>query len=106
MKSEREISIAKARNFDVGYEDHGLPFMYGEFEYEDGGMQGFGSIINIDFVTNFCKAFGVMRLQDCNGKIIKVEHDNSYIYKLIPLKFSRGKIFDVEKWASRTKEVQ
>lgn len=97
---ERKIDIAIARGFDVGYDDHNLPTMYGEFEYETIGIQGLGVVIDINFVTEFCKAFGVMKLQDCNGKIVKVEHDDRYIYKIIPLRFNKGKVFNIEEWSN------
>ena len=100
---EKEISLARVDKLDIGIEDHGCFFMFGGFEYEGGGSwQGFGYIIDEDFIRGILKAFSVERLQDCNGRLIYVEHTHSEIIKLIPLNFGKSQsvIFDIKEWAN------
>lgn len=102
---ETKIRLAKVDNFDIGIENHGGFFMFGGFNYEEGGWQGFGYIINEDFIRGILRVFNVEKLQDCNGKLCYVEQSHSNIHKVIPLSYYKnGKTFDVDKWSSNLKE--
>jgi len=85
-----------------GFEDHGISFMFADFDYEDyWSNQGFGYCINEEFIKKFIQAFGVEQLHECAGKLIKVEHCSYKITKLTPLSFNAGTEFDIAAWSKK-----
>lgn len=103
---EKEIDIARIESCDIGFDDHGLFLMFGRFLYEKEGVttgsQGIGYVIDEEFIKRFINVCEVSTLLECEGKIVKVEHTNDKIYKIIPLS-KDGKIFDIEKWSADAK---
>ena len=106
MKEKIEKSLAKLSGFDVGVEDHGCFVMHGTFRYEDGGAQGFGYVINADFIEGVIGVFGVDALQRVNGKSCWVYHTSSNISRLEPLHKSDGKAFDISEWSEKCKKKE
>lgn len=103
MTEKIDKDLGRVEGLDVGIEDHGYFFMWGGFNF--GGLrQGFGYIINEEFIRRFLKVFEVDRLQKCNGRICWVERTHSAILKLIPLPFEKGETFDIEKWSKKESE--
>ena|SRR3990167_3196103 len=99
-----ERSLAKARNFDIWLEDHGLLVLDGHFEYEDGGAQGMGYCVDTAFLMRFLVAFGVDHLQKVNGKSCWVTHTNDKISKIEPLHKKDGEAFDIPTWREWAKK--
>jgi hypothetical protein len=94
-----ERELAKCLGFDIGVEDHGMPYMFGQFDYEDSGRsQGFGYCIDTSFLMRFLAVFGVEKLQQVNGKSCWVTHDISSILKVEPLHKREGRPFDLKEW--------
>lgn len=95
-----ERELAKTASHDIGIEDHGFMVMYGIFEYEDGGAQGWGVQIDLDFVRGILGVFGVDKLRQVNGKSCWVTHCASRIHRVEPLHKKDGVPFDVDAWTS------
>jgi hypothetical protein len=92
-------SLAKCSGVDLGIEDHGCPFLYCRFSYEDGGTQGFGTTVDTDFLMGFMGVFGVRMLREVNGMSCWVTHEVDRIHLVEPLHRKDGKPFDVDAWA-------
>lgn len=103
---EKEIDIAKIKNCDIGFDDHGLFLMFGRFIYQKEGVatgsQGIGYVIDEEFIKRFIRVCDGSTLLDCEGQLVKVEHTNDKITKIISLT-KDGKIFDIEKWSADAK---
>lgn len=93
-----ERELAKCRDFDVQIEDHGILVLAGTFEYESGGVQGLGYMIDASFLMRFMSVFGVEYLKDVNGKSCWVTHDDSSITKIEPLHKKEGQAFIIKDW--------
>ena len=100
----REKLLAKCREFDFGIEDHGIPFLFGTFEYDSGVCQGLGYGFDDAFLMRFLAVFGVQKLRQVNGKSCWVTCDDSKIYKIEPLHKKDGTAFDIDAWAKWVKE--
>lgn len=96
--ADKERSLAKCSDFDFGIEDHGLPVLFGSFEYDEWGVQGLGYSVDAEFLKRFLAVFGVRQLNDVNGKSCWVTHNNSQILKIEPLHKKDGVPFDIEEW--------
>lgn len=96
--TDKERLLAKCVGFDFGVEDHGLPVLFGTFEYEDSVHQGLGYIVDVGFMKSFLAIFGVDKLSKVNGKSCWVTCDNSKIYKIEPLHKKDGVPFDIETY--------
>ena len=95
----KEKELAKITECDVGYEDHGCPFLFCTFEYEDSNSrQGFGYIPDMAFILRFLDAVCVDTLQKCVGKTVWVTHTNDEILRVDPLHKKEGKPFIIEDW--------
>ncbi len=46
---EEYRALAKCVEFDVGVEDHGCPTLFGYFDYDEGGCQGLGYMVDMAF---------------------------------------------------------
>lgn len=96
-KIELTRELAKCVHFDVGVKDHAQLYMHGHFDY-DGAGQGFGLIIDPDFIVRFLAVFRVDRISQVNGKPCWITHDSGEIFKIEPLFPKDGETFDVQKW--------
>lgn len=99
-----ERSLAKCRGFDFVIEDHGCPFLAGTFEYDDGGCQGLGYVINVAFLMRLLDAVGAESLRELEGRSCWVTHDHSHISKIEPLHKKDGKPFVIAEWQEWTKK--
>jgi len=100
----KERQLARCKDFDFYIEDHGLPAIRGGFEYDNGGFQGFGYMVNTAFLMRFMAAVGVDSLRALNGKSCWVTADWEKIYKVEPLHKKDGVAFDIEEWVEWTKK--
>ena len=100
--SEFEHEVARCEGFEVGVEDHGMPYMFGTFHY-DGGGQGFGYAIDADFIKRFLQVFRVDRLSKVNGRHCWVTHNHSSITRVEPMLPDEGEAFDVLAWSETAK---
>lgn len=101
---DEERTLARCRNFDIGFEDHGCLVFLGHFEYEESGCQGFGYVINTEFVRRFLNAVGVDAVKKLEGKSCWVTHTFDGISKIEPLHKKDGKAFDIRKWQEECKK--
>lgn len=99
-----ERELARITSCDVGYEDHGCPVMFCNFDYESGGGQGLGCIIDMAFILRFLNAVGEEKLHDCIGKSVWVTHDHSSISIIEPLHKKDGKTFIISEWGEWVKK--
>lgn len=95
--------LARCKGFDFAIEDHGLPVLYGHFEYEGSGGQGFGYMVDAAFLMRFMGVFGVERLQQVNGRSCWVTHTSDRITLIEPLHASDGQPFDIGAWEAWVK---
>lgn len=97
MKEE----IARCSGFDIGWEDHGLPYLFGSFDM-DGTVTGLGLQVDIAFLFNFLAVFNVDRLQRVNGRECRlIFNGDSLAAKLLEIRplFKRdGKPLVIEEW--------
>jgi hypothetical protein len=98
-----EREVARCEGFDIISNDHGGLAMGGAFNYNGGG-QGLGYVIDIDFVKRFMEVFGVERLRDVNGKACLVTHSHDDIKLIEPLLPNEGTTFDIHAWSKNLKE--
>ena len=97
------IDIGEFNGVDVGFA-HGGFVMHGA-HYDGTNEQGFGYVIDTEFIIKFMDAFGAKRLQECNGKLIFVEHNNNKIHRLIPVRKNRyEREFDIINWLNKNKK--
>lgn len=101
---KKEKHLARCVDFDFGIEDHGCPYLFGRFDYDDCGSQGFGYVIDTDFLMRFIRVFGVEQLRDVNGKSCWVVANSSKIYEVHPLHKEDGKPFIIEDWVKKFKK--
>ena len=97
MNPGYDRELARLKNFDFALSDHGFPVLKGTFDYGGSG-QGFGYVVDTDFITAFLRAVGVNELQQVNGKTVWVTHSNFQIFKIEPLMKGDGETFDVTEW--------
>lgn len=102
--SDEKRSLAKCSGFDAMLENHGCVVLAGSFDYEDGGSQGLGYVINAAFLREFMRVFNVERLQQVNGRSCWVTHSYNNISKVEPLHKADGKTFDIKAWSDALKE--
>lgn len=79
------MDIAKFEGLDVGFEDHGIFVIFGGVDYLEGGHQGLGYSASMELIQKIIVAAGVTKLQEANGCMVFVEHDNSHISRIISL---------------------
>ncbi len=95
-----ERKLAKCGNFDFGIEDHGMPVLWGDFEYDEGGVQGLGYQVDVAFLMRFMGVFGVREMGDVNGRSCwVVQDDKGDIRRIEPLHRADGEAFDIDEWA-------
>ena len=99
-----ERTLAKCVKFDFCIEDHGLPFMTGHFDYEDGGSQGFGYMVDAAFLMRLVEAVGVDSLRALDGKSCWVTHTHDSIVSVEPLHKKQGTPFVIADWVKWNKE--
>lgn len=99
MTTDTRREVARCSGFDVGSDDHGGIAMLGAFNY-DGGGQGFGYRIDIEFVQKFLSVFRADRLRQVEGRYCMVTHTHCDILKVEPLLPSDGEAFDVHQWSA------
>jgi hypothetical protein len=105
--SAPERHLARIVGFDLWF-DRGwqLPLMSGHFEYEGGGHQGIGYIVDTEFVGKLCEAVGVDTLKALSGKSCWVTHTRDRILKVEPLHAKDGTPFNVDTdWTTRLKAL-
>jgi len=105
-EESKEIDIARIESCDIGFDDHGLFLMFTRFVYvkkgHNTGSQGIGYVIDDEFIKRFIRACGAVMLSQCNGTMVRVEHTQERINKIIPLLKGEDKyIFDIDKWRNR-----
>lgn len=104
---EEYRALAKCAEFDVGI-GHGCPTLFGHFEYDEGGCQGFGYMVDVAFLMRFMAVFSVGQLQDVNGKSCWVVFDaqhhfragssSEHIIRIDPLHHKDGQPFSIPDW--------
>ena len=92
-----ERELAKCKGFDFEIHDRGYG-LRGCFEYESGGCQGLGYIVDVSFILGFLQAVGVNSIQSLENKSCWVTHDHSSITLIEPLHKKDGKPFSIKKW--------
>lgn len=97
MRGEKQRRLARCVKFDFGTEDHGMPFLFGHFEGE-GWVQGFGYMVDTDFMQRFLRVFEVERMQQVNGRACWVTYSYDRIHKVEPLLSGEGTTFDIDEW--------
>ena len=102
MNPEREL--AKAKDFDIQIEDHGIPVLSGYFDYEGGSAQGLGYFVDMAFVMRFMGVFGVEYLHRVEGKSCWVTHTNDKILSIEPLHAKDGTPFVIQDWIDWNEE--
>jgi hypothetical protein len=95
--------LAQAIDFDIQDNEHGGLMLGGHFQYEGGGCQGLGYILDIEFIQRFMGVFNVHRLGDIQGASCWVTHDESGITKIEPLHKEYGIAFNIAGWPSKKK---
>jgi hypothetical protein len=100
----RVREVGRISHSDIRDNEHGSLFYGGSFTYESGG-QGFGVIIDIEFVESIMRVFGrPKKLSDLNGQACWVTHCHSAIHLLEPLLPGEGKVFDIDRWADEASQ--
>ena len=100
---ETEMDLAKYADPDVGFEDHGIFAMFGQFDYLDCGCQGLGYCIDLDFLEKFIRVFGVCSLHKCT-ELVWVEHNRMKIFRIISV--DGEKEFDIGKWTEECRKKE
>ena len=98
--SKQVKQLAKCVHADIVIEDHGIPFLQVDFDYEDGGSQGLG-VYQLDsaFVMRFMCAIGVITLSDAPGKSCwVVQGEDGMISEVHPLHKKNGIPFIIKDW--------
>lgn len=90
----------------IGIEDHGCLTIKGFFNYEGGGGQGLGYIIDDIFIYGFLKVFGVENLEETNKKIVWVLHDDSSIHAIKTFTFDGKRSFNIKKWGNYLEKIR
>ena len=93
-------SLAKAVDIDIVDNDHGWLHLGGHFDYEDGGCQGIGRGLDMEFIRLFMDVFGVEKLRQVNGRSCWVTHSYDNITLIEPLHAKDGQAFDIDRWAA------
>ena len=106
--------LAKCVGFDFGVEDHGLPTLFGHFEYDDDGCQGLGYMVDTAFLMRFLAVFQAEKLQNVNGESCWVVFDDEsnfrcgmgseHIIRIDPLHQKGGRSFNLAEWKAWVKE--
>ncbi|HEX3458513.1 MAG TPA: hypothetical protein VHR97_11215 [Candidatus Baltobacteraceae bacterium] len=97
----RAREVARIEHCDIRDNEHGGLFFGGAFKYDSSG-QGFGYIIDIEFVQGIMRVFGWPKsLSSCNAKACWVTHCQTDIHLVEPLLPDEGKVFDVDAWCKR-----
>ena len=97
MKAGRYL--AKVREADICIEDHGIPYLSVQFDYDEGVSQGLGAYtLDGAFVFRFMLALGVDSLKRAEGKSCWVEADGGNIYSISPLHKKDGPPFVIKEW--------
>jgi len=97
--NEPTRSLARITECDFMIDDHGLPMLHCMFDYEDGGCQGLGQIVDIAFLMRFMAVFGLEYLRQAKGLSCWVTHVHERIMKIEPLHKRDGRPFDIDEWA-------
>ncbi len=100
--SEYTWEPAKITEVDVGFEDHGIFTLFATFDYGGAG-QGLNYAVDQEFIERFIVACGVNALSKCKNRIVMVLHGHDNIKAISPMKFEKGKPFDIEIWSTRAK---
>ncbi len=100
----RRIEIARCSGFDIGWEDHGLPYIFGDFDM-DGTHTSLGYQVDIAFLFNFLAVFKAERLQLVNGRECRLVFDKEMfmggnLIEIRPLFKKDGSPFILEEWRS------
>ena len=102
-EQETKRSLAKVTGGDL-WLDNGCILLDVTFEYEDGGCQGLGYIINdTSFVKRFMRVFRVDHLSQVNGRSCWVDHSHNGITAIHPLHRKDGEAFDIKEWSREQK---
>ena len=101
--NDAKRELARCSDFDVGIEDHGMFFLYGQFT-GDGWGQGFGHVPDPTFIKKFLGVFRKARLQSIEGLACWITHTHDRILLVEPLFPSEGTPFDVKQWSDNLKE--
>lgn len=104
MSDEKESMIGKFVEPDIGIVRGELLVIFGHFNYEGGGCQGVGGVIDGDFIKRFVRAFGVTCISECAGRFVRVTRSDDRICKIEPIIKSDGVAFDIKEWANRLKD--
>ena len=104
MKEDKRL--AKIRNSDLFIEDHGCLMRPGEFEYEEGGIQGLGYIVNNDLIKGLMGAVGSRTLKGMNGKSCWVVCEKGLVSEVHPLHKKDGLPFYIKEWQEKHKSKQ
>lgn len=102
--TEKQRHLARARNFDLMIEDHGLLVLAGHFDYEGWGSQGLGYQVDANFLKRFMEVFRVERLQQVNGRPCWVTQSSDRIHMIEPLFAGEGTVFDIDAWAAEKRK--
>lgn len=100
----KEKKLAKIRNSDLYIEDHGWLMWSGEFDYEDGGIQGLGYYAKDDLIKGLMEAVGSRTLKGMNGKSCWVVCENGLVSEVHPLHKKDGVPFKIKDWQEKHKE--
>jgi len=79
-------------------EDHGLPTLTGAFQYDSGGVQGLGYMVDVAFLMRFLGVFGVYCLRAVNGRSCWVMVEDGVIVGIEPLHKKEGTPFRISDW--------
>jgi hypothetical protein len=91
--------LAKVREADICIEDHGIPYLSVQFDYDEGMSQGLGAYqLDGAFVFRFMLALGVDSLKKAVGKSCWVEAGHSHIDGIYPLHKKDGQPFIIKEW--------
>ncbi len=96
--------VARCTDVDVVDNDHGGLGLGATFRYEGSAAQGFGYVINAEFIRRFMLVFRVERLRDAIGKACWVTHSSGKIVKVEPLLTGEGQPFDIEAWSAELRK--
>lgn len=106
----RDTRIARADNVDMVIEpDTGVLSLQCTFYYDGETQNAYIVPPDMEFVKRFVAAFGVNRLQQCNGKTVLVfsviTDVKTKIVKIEPRKGSAGESFDIEAYCAQKNTI-
>lgn len=93
--------IARFKGVDVGLRGSALVWC-GVFEGEGWG-QGFGFVIDVDFIRGMLATCHVETVRALEGRVVWVTHCHDRIHKIEPLFAKDGEPFDIEAWSESRK---